>query len=265
MNNLKKIKYFVTNVETGVVHSNIIEIPDPAKFFNQKALNSVTADSIIKDAIVDWAIVDDLASTHNIKYSPDKYDISWEYVNDPILNSIDTTTLESEAEVSHILDSGDRTEYKTGAVRDNREGKGRCDLIPLKYMADIIGYDDDPYVGKIIRHIYDFQQTRDVRFLKHAIDLFIDLGMYDDIFTAFLELSKHYEEGAKKYGEYNWQKGIPLHCYIDSGIRHLLKFARGDKDEPHDRAFIWNMIGAMWTYDNKPELDDYTGDHRPVT
>ena len=60
----------------------------------------------------------------------------------------------------------------------------------------------------------------------------------------------------KKYGDRNWEKGIPLHCYIDSGVRHYLKFLRGDTDEPHDRAFVWNMLGAIWTHKNKPELID---------
>lgn len=31
---------------------------------------------------------------------------------------------------SGIKDSGDRTEFETGAVRDMHEGKGRCDLLP---------------------------------------------------------------------------------------------------------------------------------------
>lgn len=34
-----------------------------------------------------------------------------------------------------IKDSGDRTEFETGAVRDMREGKGRCDLMPLDVVA----------------------------------------------------------------------------------------------------------------------------------
>jgi hypothetical protein len=51
-------------------------------------------------------------------------------------------------------------------------------------------------------------------------------------------------------------KGIPLHCYIDSGVRHYLKFKRGDDDEPHGRAFVWNILGALWTQENKPELID---------
>ena len=34
-------------------------------------------------------------------------------------------------DIPTIKDSGDRTEFATGAVRDMREGKGRCDLMPL--------------------------------------------------------------------------------------------------------------------------------------
>ena len=80
---------------------------------------------------------------------------------------------------------------------------------------------------------------------------------YADHATMFLEVAKHFEEGAKKYGENNWQKGIPVRCYIDSAVRHYLKWIRGDKDEPHDRAFCWNIICAIWTCKHKPELNDY--------
>ena len=33
--------------------------------------------------------------------------------------------------MSAILDSGNRRTFQTGAVRDIQEGKGRCDLLPL--------------------------------------------------------------------------------------------------------------------------------------
>lgn len=65
-----------------------------------------------------------------------------------------------------------------------------------------------------------------------------------------------YEDGCNKYGERNWEKGIPLHCYIDSGVRHYIKFIRSDEDEPHDRAFLWNMLGALWTQQYHPECCD---------
>jgi len=53
---------------------------------------------------------------------------------------------------------------------------------------------------------------------------------------------------------------MPLHCYIDSAVRHFLKHLRGDTDEPHDRAFVWNLLCAVWTLKNKPELDDIERD-----
>lgn len=37
-----------------------------------------------------------------------------------------------------IQDSGQRREFATGAVRDIQEGKGRCDLLPLDVVADLI-------------------------------------------------------------------------------------------------------------------------------
>ena len=80
--------------------------------------------------------------------------------------------------------------------------------------------------------------------------------------TMFLEVAKHFEEGAKKYGENNWQNGIPVHCYIDSAVRHYLKWLRGDMDEPHDKAFVWNLMCCIWEVDyheNKIKNENVVG------
>ena len=153
-----------------------------------------------------------------------------------------------------ILDSGDRTEFETGAVRDMREGKGRCDLLPLDVVAEMEGKPLGGY--NVFSRIHQFQTTSDVRYLLLALDCFGELCMWDKR-TMILEVAKHFEEGAKKYGENNWKKGIPVRCYIDSAVRHHLKWLRGDCDEPHNRAFCWNIICAIWTCQNKPELNDY--------
>ena len=107
--------------------------------------------------------------------------------------------------ISAIKDSGDRSEFPTGAVRDMSEGKGRMDLL---------------------------------------------------CWNAIMEVSKHCEEGAKKYGENNVDKGIPMHSLIDSGMRHLAKFAAGHKDEDHLRAAAWNILWALEFRETKPELND---------
>jgi len=153
-----------------------------------------------------------------------------------------------------IQDSGNRRDFGTGAVRDIANGKGRVDLIPLDVMAKLLN-------ASCLIPIENFKRTKDISLLFIAITTFIkDYTDYKDIYTAMIEVSKHFEEGATKYGENNWKKGIPLHCYIDSAGRHFLKHLRGDTDEPHDRAYIWNLLCAIWTYNHKPELDDIEKD-----
>lgn len=164
--------------------------------------------------------------------------------------------IEDGLNAPRILDSGNRTEFETGAVRDIQEGKGRCDLMPLDVVAAIYTafFPEEPEMGIIFGHIAAFQESGDVSNLYWALDNFERYKSYADM---LLEVAKHFEEGCKKYGENNWKKGIPVKRYIDSAVRHYLKFLRGDKDEPHDRAFCWNIMCAIWTCKHKPELDDY--------
>ena len=150
--------------------------------------------------------------------------------------------------MAEIKDSGTRREFETGAVRDIADGKGRCDLLPL----DIIAY---YCMDGILKHIDDYIHQGNPASLWRAIEEFCAMEEWD-CYTMLLEVSKQFEDGAHKYGDRNWEKGIPLHCYIDSGVRHYLKHRRGDQDEPHDRAFIWNLICAIWTQKHKPDMVD---------
>ena len=104
-----------------------------------------------------------------------------------------------------IKDSGERTDFGTGAVRDMHEGKGRCDLLPP---------------------------------------------------NALLRLARHFETGSLKYGDRNWELGIPCHSFADSGMRHLLKFMAGDTDEDHLIAAIWNLMCLAETEMLRPEMQD---------
>lgn len=143
-----------------------------------------------------------------------------------------------------IKDSGNRRQFDSGAVRDMAEGKGRCDLIPLKEMSVFI---EDLSKPSVLFALGEYQKSGKKEYIFVAMKLFIMQNYNDNPCTAFLELAKHFEEGARKYGDNNWQKGIPEWCYLDSAVRHYLKFKRGDKDEPHDRAFLWNLICLLWT------------------
>ena len=73
---------------------------------------------------------------------------------------------------------------------------------------------------------------------------------------ALIRLSKHYEAGAVKYEDRNWEKGIPISVMIDSAMRHLLKYMDGQTDEDHLVAVAWNILGAMWMEEKRPDLQD---------
>ena len=160
-----------------------------------------------------------------------------------------------------IKDSGNRRQFESGAVRDMQEGKGRCDLMPLEVVGTVMG-------SAIILDLKMFLNTENTTYLYSCLQQFST--EYDDGKTKasahdisnqrycsmFLEVAKHFEEGAKKYGENNWQKGIPVNCYIDSAVRHYLKWLRGDKDEPHDRAFVWNLMCCIWEVDYREKSDE---------
>lgn len=154
-----------------------------------------------------------------------------------------------------ILDSGERTQFESGAVRDIKDENGRCDLLPLGVVNDLMHMDNGLYhVSQSLGFIEQFQLTLDEKFLFQAMLGFIQDYYKGDKTQAMLEVSVHYAEGAKKYGEWNWQKGIPLESFIDSAVRHLLKKFKGMTDESHDRAFLWNCLCAIWTLRNRPEL-----------
>ena len=104
-----------------------------------------------------------------------------------------------------IKDSGERTEFESGAVRDIHEGKGRFDLLPM---------------------------------------------------CVLMRLARHYESGCLKYGDRNWERGIPCHSFADSAMRHFVKYMDGQTDEDHLIAAIWNLCGLAWTEEKHPELMD---------
>lgn len=146
-----------------------------------------------------------------------------------------------------IMDSGERRRFETGAVRDIQANKGRPSLMPLHVVATLL----DTRLGgdPIISRIAQFADTLNTNYLYHALGEFAHIA-YDYSFeTMLLEVAIHYEQGCEKYGEDNWKKGIPVNCYLDSAIRHYLKYRRGDDDEPHHRAFVWNIMCCCWEVD----------------
>ena len=73
---------------------------------------------------------------------------------------------------------------------------------------------------------------------------------------AILRLTRWYEWGAKKYGDHNWEKGMPIARYLDAALRHAFKYMAGAGDEDHLSAAVWNLLCIMYHEHHQPELQD---------
>lgn len=90
-------------------------------------------------------------------------------------------------------------------------------------------------------------------------------GRYDLIPTLFLRrLAELLERGANKYGDRNWEKGMPLKVFLDSAFRHLVAVMEGKEDEDHPAQAAWNIMAFMQTLEwcrngeRSPELTNDT-------
>jgi len=82
-------------------------------------------------------------------------------------------------------------------------------------------------------------------------------GRYDLISPiALRRLALHYEAGAAKYSDRNWEKGIPASRCFSSAVRHLFRWIAGGKTEDHLSAAVWNIFCIMHYQETRPEVID---------
>jgi hypothetical protein len=65
-------------------------------------------------------------------------------------------------------------------------------------------------------------------------------------------------EGAAKYGDFNWEKGMPANDMLNHAIRHLYLFLGGDRSEDHLGHAAWNVMGAIHSLEVWPHLNEGT-------
>lgn len=64
---------------------------------------------------------------------------------------------------------------------------------------------------------------------------------------AIHRIARHFENGAVKYEDRNWERGLPVMRYLDSALRHTFQLLDGDTSEDHAAAAIWNLMCYMQT------------------
>jgi len=83
---------------------------------------------------------------------------------------------------------------KTNSHREDKNGKGRFDLLPSK---------------------------------------------------AIKRVAQRLEIGSLKYGDRDWDKGIPSEMLLDSALRHIFQYKDGRVDEDHLAAAVTNLLQMM--------------------
>ena len=67
----------------------------------------------------------------------------------------------------------------------------------------------------------------------------------------------HMNLGAGKYGDSNWEKGMPTKQYLESVDRHLASYLEGDRSEDHLSAIICGVQGCMINEQKEGIPNDY--------
>lgn len=142
------------------------------------------------------------------------------------------------------------------ASENNAENERR-NLLPLSTISTLIKSD----VLRIINN-FEVRGSSDAAFLYDAIRAFVaeNKKWNSSMETAILEISNDCSNAAKKYNENSWKKNS-VSYYIDNGICQYLKWHRGDADEAHDKAFIWNMVWAIWVIENAVAIEPVSATH----
>lgn len=68
-------------------------------------------------------------------------------------------------------------------------------------------------------------------------------------------LAETYAEGAKKFGDFNWENGMPVTDLLNHAIAHVYKFLGGDRSEDHLAHAAWNLLGAIHSMEQWPHLN----------
>lgn len=97
------------------------------------------------------------------------------------------------------------------------------------------------------RHEFDTGAVRSADRDEERWDLISPVGLR--------ALARTYAEGARKFGAFNWENGMPVTDLLNHGIAHIFAWLDGDRSEDHLPHAVWNLLGAIHSLERWPELN----------
>lgn len=97
------------------------------------------------------------------------------------------------------------------------------------------------------RREYDTGAVRSADCEQTRYDLISPIGLR--------AVAKTYAEGMQKFGFCNWENGMPVTDLLNHAIAHIYNFLGGDRSEDHLAHAAWNLLGAIHSMEQWPELN----------
>jgi len=85
---------------------------------------------------------------------------------------------------------------------------------------------------------------------KQRYDLISPIGLR--------RLAETCHEGAVKYSDFNWERGMPIHDILNHVIAHAYQYLSGDRSEDHLAHLTWGGMAAMHSEELWPQLNEGT-------
>lgn len=141
--------------------------------------------------------------------------------------------------MSHMNMGGERQQWVTGAQRDTDNSKPTFGVIPI-WRLELM---QRAWAGTrtLLKINRDRPGTDTLKIDEENVRLDLIPAYYIKRLAAWLGL------GAKRYGDNNWRKGIPLSRYLESLKRHIAMYEAGDTSEDHLAAMQFNVMGLTVT------------------
>lgn len=202
-----------------------------------------------------------------------------------ILTKIKNENIEREVELSEYRSSpvphvaGDIMKFSTGAVRSSDAEGYRYDLVSPIGVRRMLAYlytakeslartDRDAiwHVDACIGRIYGFlggdrgephlEKAAELLFaaIEHDADVTISVGELSP--TGVQGIAEACHEGAAKYSDFNWERGMPCHDLLNHAVRHLMLYKSDDQSEEHLAHAAWNLFAAMHSEQLWPKLNE---------
>lgn len=173
---------------------------------------------------------------------------------------------------------GDNVKFETGAVRSSDAEGYRYDLVSPIGICRMLAYlhtgkeplartdrDASWHVDACIGRIYEFlsgergyslERATELLFaaIEHDTDVGISVGELSP--TGVQCISEACHEGAAKYSDFNWERGMPVHDLLNHAVRHLMLYKSGDQSEEHLAHAAWNLFAAMHSERLWPKLNE---------